>query len=163
MIDGASRSDGVPRIAPAAGGGFVLLALGGVAAYESVEYGLGKWSAPGPGFLPFGASVLVVMLALIILARELRGAVQPEAGQVASKTALRDVIAVIASMIAYSVLLGALGFLVTTALFIAFLLRFVGHKSWIVTIAVAAVVAIAAHVLFVVLLAVQMPVTPLGF
>jgi hypothetical protein len=164
MIDEASQPHGVPRITRGdVAGGLVLLVLGGIAAYESIAYGLGQWSAPGPGFLPFGASVLVIMLALVILARELRGAVQPEATPAVSKTALGDVLAVMGSMFAYAVSLGMIGFLATSALFVGVLLRFVGHKSWIVTIVVAAAVAIAAHILFVVLLAVQMPVTPLGF
>ncbi|HEY4142926.1 MAG TPA: tripartite tricarboxylate transporter TctB family protein [Pseudolabrys sp.] len=164
MTDGISRQGDVARsIRGDVVGGLVLLVLGGIAAYESVQYGLGRWSAPGPGFLPFGASVLIIALALVIVPRELRGAVQPETGQVTSKTTLRDVLAVLSSMIAYAALLSVIGFLATTALFIGFLLRFVGGKSWRVTLFVAAAVAIAAHILFVVLLAVQMPVTPLGF
>ncbi len=164
MTDGAPRTGGIARIARGdVAAGLVLLILGGIAAFASIKYGLGKWSVPGPGFLPFGAAVLIIILALVILARDLTGAVRLEIGQVTSKTALRDVLAVLAAMVGYAALLPVNGFLTTTALFVGFLLRFVGGKSWLVTLLVAAGVSVAAHMLFVVFLAVQMPVTPFGF
>lgn len=159
-----SRAQGEDNVAGRGGlaAAALLLVVGGVAAWQSALYGLGQWSAPGPGFLPFGASLLILALALVLLTRELRSRVTLGPATVSAGKSVRDVAAVVVAMLAYAALLSVLGFLLTTALFMAFLLKFVGHKGWLVTALVSVSVAVAAHILFVVLLAVQMPVWPLG-
>ena len=70
---------------------------------------------------------------------------------------------VMLALLAYTLLLMPLGFLLCTALFVGFLLVVVQPQRWYVVISVAVGTAIGAYGIFEVWLKAQLPKGPLGF
>jgi putative tricarboxylic transport membrane protein len=64
---------------------------------------------------------------------------------------------VIAGIIAYAVLLDTLGFLVCTFLLVAFYMKVIAARRWLVSLSFAATVALAAHLFFDMLLKAELP------
>jgi hypothetical protein len=82
---------------------------------------------------------------------------EPDLGEV------RPVFYVIAGMIAYAFLLNFLGFLFCTFLLVAFYLKVIAARGWLVTLSFAAAVALTSHVFFDVLLKAELPRGLLGW
>ena len=157
---GASgRASGVERRAarPDVWSGIALAGVAVLAWAWARDLPMGSLRQPGPGFFPKGLAALVALLALGILGR---GILTP-AGGVASLWADRGGLARVAAMLA--VLLGyvlgveGLGYLMaTTALFVV-MLRWVGGRSWIVTLLTAVLAAGGSYLLFAHWLMVPLP------
>ena len=64
---------------------------------------------------------------------------------------------VIAGIIAYAVLLDTLGFVVCTFLLVAFYLKVIAARRWLVSLCFAAAVALTSHFFFDVLLKAELP------
>jgi putative tricarboxylic transport membrane protein len=69
---------------------------------------------------------------------------------------------ILASLLAYAVLLPNLGFFFCTTLFIAFLLRAIVPHRWVVVITIGLLTAFASYLIFEVWLKAQLPKGPLG-
>ncbi len=144
----------------------VLFLLGASICYGSVNLGLGTWSAPGSGFLPFGAGLGLSLFSVGIFAlpgtkRESAPSVtekfwpRPESGKVVSLVLL--------SLIVYDLIWTRLGFSLTTFLFLVFLFRVIGKRKWWITIMGAAVISGIAYVLFQIFLECRLPTGFVGF
>ncbi len=147
--------------------GLFLLALGAVLCKGSLELGLGTWTVPGPGFLPFGAGLLLVafstgILVLAAARKEKSNDLMPQKIW-RSPENRRAVLLLLASLILYNLLWTQLGFSLTTFLFMGFLFRFVGKRRWWVTITGAVLTSLTAYLLFQVLLRSQLPTGVIGY
>ena len=69
---------------------------------------------------------------------------------------------ILLSLLAYALLLKPLGFVITTAGFIAFLLRVISPQRWSVVIACSILTALGSYLIFEVWLKAQLPKGPLG-
>jgi putative tricarboxylic transport membrane protein len=118
---------------------------------ESYHLGIGKWRKPGPGFLTFYAGMILCGLALVIFFDKGKGK-GPE-----GPFPWRGGGLCLLALLAYVLLLNPLGFIPTTFLFIAFVIRFVERKRWVVSIFTALTSALAAYGLFDVCLKSQLP------
>jgi len=126
-------------------------------AVESYRLGLSMAHRPGPGFFPFIATLGIGLIAawrLIALAR--RGA-PDDSAEARMGGELGLVACVIAGIVAYAVLLDTLGFLVCTFLLVAFYLKVIAARRWLVSLSFAATVALASHLFFDVLLKAELP------
>ena len=142
----------------------VLILLGVATGIESVRLGIGSSMLPGPGFLPLGASLVLVFLALAILVRAWLAAADATAEKLwppADKLAM--VAAVLISLAIYALVWNTLGFSLSTCLLLAFLLRFVGKQQWMTVIAGTLITTVVSYLLFGVFLKVELPAGVIGF
>jgi hypothetical protein len=111
---------------------------------------------PGPAFMPFWLGLVMALLALMMLVRSLRQQ-HPGEAWLPRGEGLRDLLVVLAATVAYVALLNVTGMIVGTALYLAFLMRYLGKHRWWVTLAVALGAAGFNWVVFVHWLHVPMP------
>ena len=130
-------------------------------AYASYQLGLGSAGRPGAGLFPFGAALAIGVIAIFRLIGV--GPAQPETMLATSTLEGKKIIAVIAGMLAYAVMLDDVGFAICTFLLLAFYLKFVAAQPWQKSLVFAAVTALGAHLFFDVLLRAQLPRGLLAF
>ncbi len=145
--------------------GFVLLVLSGYVIRTAAQMPASGTFGPGAGFLPFWVGVILAVLALILLAsawrRKATGkeALSPFPG----KRALLAITGVLGGLGVYILLIEALGFLVDTFLFVAFLMGVVEKERWPMTLAVSVCTTAGLFIVFQVLLGVTLPANRFGF
>jgi len=115
----------------------LLLAFAVAFAAGAVKYY--QWwgsGGPGPAFVPFWLGLVMALLALVLLIRSIR---QQDAGAewLPRGEGLRDMLVVLAATVAFVALLNVLGMIISTALYLVFLVRYLGRHRWWVTLAVA--------------------------
>lgn len=91
---------------------------------------------PGPAFMPFWLGLVMVGLALGLLLRSLKQP-NPGAAWLPRGEGLRDLLVVLGATIAFVALLDLTGMVIGTALYLAFLIRYLGRHRWWVTLAIA--------------------------
>jgi len=144
--------------------GAIWIVAGIAIALGSLRYGLGPLESPGTGFLPFWAGCAVAALASIGL---IQSTLRRRRG-VGWRPILRGVLwhkplIVMAALVAFSLFMKPLGFVLCTVLFIGFLLRAVEPQPWPVVVAGALGTAFGAFALFSLWLKAQLPQGPWGF
>jgi putative tricarboxylic transport membrane protein len=129
--------------------GFPWLILAVFVIIESYRMGLGTAHEPGPGFLYFGAGILLGILSLVILIRAWKSEVkeEPQVPLFAGENVLK-VVLVTASVFLYAFGMEGLGFIPVTLLLFIFLLGFVEKKGWLFTGFVSVLVTAIAYLIF---------------
>ena len=122
------------------------------------RYGFGSWHEPGPGLLPvvFGAVLGILSLVLLIVSLMAGGGPEKKAFWEA-KGSWRTVLAVSLALLGYMAIFNQLGFVLTTFLFLFFLLKFIGKKGWLVSISLALVLSFFCYGFFSHLLGTPLP------
>ena len=111
---------------------------------------------PGPAFLPFWLGLVMAFLALGLLFRSIKQTNPGEAWFPRGES-LRDILVVLAATVAYVALLNVTGMIIGTALYLAFLVRYLGRHRWWVTFSIALAAAGFNWLVFVHWLRVPMP------
>ena len=111
---------------------------------------------PGPAFMPFWLGLVMALLALWLLIRSWKQE-HPGEGWLPRGEGLRDMLVVLAATIAFVALLNVTGMIIGTALYLAFLVRYLGRHRWWVTFAIALAAAGFNWLVFVHWLRVPMP------
>ena len=111
---------------------------------------------PGPAFMPFWLGLVMALLAVVLLVRSLKER-NPGEAWLPRGEGLRDLLVVLAATIAFVALLNVTGMLIGTALYLAFLVRYLGRHRWWVTLAIALAAAGFNWLVFVHWLRVPMP------
>lgn len=124
---------------------------------ESFRLGLGSFKAPGPGFLPFGASLAILLLSLFLFLKERGRKLSEKAAPLFRGKKIRNVIYILAGIFAFPLLLGRLGFFLCTFLFIGFCLRMIVPHRWRVVLVMSIGVTIISYLLFDTWLMIQLP------
>lgn len=134
-----------------------------VVSVASLRLGLGTFSAPGSGFTPFGAAVLLGILSLVCFLQA-RGREKSAEGQpLFSGMLWPRVIWVFVALFAYAQLIPYGGYRMTTFLLMAFLFRIAGQKkAWKAALYSFATTAISYYV-FSKWLNLQFPIGSMGF
>jgi putative tricarboxylic transport membrane protein len=138
----------------------LLFGLGGV--FGASRLTIGGPGRPGPGFFPFWLALALCVAAVALLLRRSPAPPQPPA-VLAERLRYGKVVLALAAGAAYAAALGPLGFLLTTFLFLLFLLRAVDPRRWSSALVISAATSVASHLLFKVWLDVQLPAGPWGF
>ena len=126
-------------------------------AVESYRLGPSTANRPGPGFFPFIATIGIGLIAVFRLVNSIRKSSPDENSELGLAGEARLVVYVVAGMIAYAFALNLFGFLFCTFLLVAFYLKVIAARGWLVTLSFAATVALASHFFFVVLLKAELP------
>jgi hypothetical protein len=91
---------------------------------------------PGPAFVPFWLGLVMALLALMMLVRSLREK-NPGAAWFPRGAGLRDILVVLGATVLFVALLRTIGMVLGTALYLAFLIWYLGRHRWWVTLAIA--------------------------
>jgi hypothetical protein len=132
---------------------FLALALG--ALFEAMKLPFGRVSTPADGFFP---AVLAALLAVTSLLAFVDARRAGEAGGVRQeRLTWEKILLTVGSLLAFAFLFATLGYLVTTFLFVTFLLRTVERKSWGLALAIGLSASFVSYVVFGLLLGTPLP------
>ena len=135
-----------------------------ILALASLQYNLGTLSSPGSGFLPFLSALAMSAFSLVgFIHASVRKNGGPERVPILKGVRWEKAFIVLASLFAYGWLLGVLGFVLCTFLFLAFLLRGVAPQKWAWVVGGSFLITVASYLVFEVLLKAQMPKGVWGF
>ncbi len=138
------------------------LVVGFLICEESYRIHLGNFRSPGPGFLPFGAGIVLGGLALIIMLKSLRKTFGQKKAFWEERNRWPKVAMTLILIFVYGLLLDTLGFLLTTFLIMGFLFRGIEPQRWRTVIAGAVLSALGSYLIFQVWLDVELPKGFLG-
>jgi putative tricarboxylic transport membrane protein len=136
-----------------------LLVLSSFICQQSVVIGVGSLGQPGPGLLAFGSGLAMGGMALCLL---MQSFISKEKGEEALKpsTALKSgkLIMLCISLFVYTFAVNRLGFILSTFLFVLFVLRLVEAKKWWRVLLEATLITAGNYLVFVVWLGLSLPV-----
>jgi cytochrome b561 len=143
--------------------GVALAAFGLYVTLASTYYNYTSEEGPGPGFLPFWLGIFILILASCLIVvnqrRPAPGAVQTARSWSGEARALSGWLALMVAV----VLTPLLGFAVSLMLLTVFIIACLERRSLLSAIIVALGLGIGFHVIFVVVLGLSLPTSPLGF
>jgi hypothetical protein len=139
------------------------LVIGLAIALYSRKYGLGTFSIPGPGFLPFVSGAAMALLALVVFFQQFPKSEGATLKSLWAHTKWPTVLMVMGSLVLYAVFLRLLGFLLDTFVLTAFLLRVMEPLNWKKVLAGAAGATLGSYAIFQLWLEAQLPSGFLGF
>lgn len=123
---------------------------------ESYRLSLGVFRKPGEGFLSFWAGAGVTLLSVVLLIRQyLRKSDVSE--ETEPTTSYAKLFTVLLSLLVYVLSLEWVGFLISTFLWMAFLLRTIEPKKWWVSVLVSFLGSLIGWLIFKVWLGLQLP------
>jgi hypothetical protein len=147
--------------------GLLFGVLGAVAANHARGFGLGTLAEPGAGFFPFWGGMLIAGCSVAIIvnaAARLRSGWHGEA--IAPPIAVpnwRKAVMCVIALLAYAALMPWIGFAISTFFTMLALSRFDARTSWRDSALIAGLGAAGFWLLFVRVLGVSFPQTPVGF
>lgn len=136
---------------------FFWLCLSLFVCIESWRLGLGKFNAPGPGFLTFGVSLLIILSVLFLFLKRTGKKAFKDAAPLFKGKRIRDVTYTFIALLAYALLLDRLGFFLCVLFFVGFSLKIIRPQSWRVVLVMSIGVATLSYLLFDVWLTIQLP------
>jgi Tripartite tricarboxylate transporter TctB family len=139
------------------GGALVLFAL--FVIFESRSLPLGTFRQPGPAFIPILFALLLLLFSAAVMLTSGRAGLHSQI----RRDEWRHVLAILAVSVFPVFALERLGYRLTVALMLVFLLQIVERRGWIVSLAFALILASGSFFLFHNILRVPLPEGPLGF
>jgi membrane-associated HD superfamily phosphohydrolase len=116
----------------------------------SYKIGLGELHNPGPGLMPFYVSVLLFIISFCLLLRYLlkRCYKEKTIKEGRSQIEFWKIATVVVSLIAYSLFLEKVGFLIATFILVTILFKTAGIKRWSLTLMGSVLTVLVAYFLF---------------
>ena len=140
----------------------ILLALAGYIFLAASALPFGTARVPQTAFFPKTLAVLLAILSLVVLAQALAGKKAPSDADKIGSAGWFRIVASLATLIGFALVLQPLGFLLSTFLLMVCLLRAIEAQSWGKVIAVALATSLLTYGLFAWLLGVPLPAGVLG-
>ena len=135
-----------------------FLAASGAYLAMALTFPLGTVARPGPGFFPVGVGVFLCLAAAALAMAGFRSAAAPVPRLAPDERA--RVVATVAGLAGFCLLMPWLGYPACAFLFVALLLRRLGGSAWPVAVIIAALSALLTHYVFGILLGVPLPRGP---
>lgn len=123
------------------GSGIFFLGLSLLVIWESWQVGLGTLREPGSGMIPFCTGIILAFLALLLIYQDW------QTPQKKSKIPLRVVLA-LGFLFVYSMVLGIIGFIVSTFFLVLALFRLGEARRWWVLTGMSVIVTFLAYLIF---------------
>lgn len=138
-----------------------FLVLGAIVIYDSIQHGIG-WQevhGPQPGYFPFYIGLIICVSALVNMAQGMiipaeRNRPFVEVGQ------LKLVLTVLVPTAIYAAMVGWIGIYVSSIVFIAFFMRWLGKYPWWKALAVSVATAVVVYLIFEMWFKVPLPKGP---
>ena len=121
---------------------------------KSILLGLGTFSSPGPGFMPFMLSLLLLTLSLVMLVQRTFLKKEISLGRV---TFRMSAFYIVCYMLGYVLLYKRVGYLLSTFLLMTFLFKSMGAKRWLLIFGGAFSVSVLSYVVFRTFLKLNLP------
>lgn len=134
-----------------------------VTCLEASRLNMGGLHEPGSGFFPFAIGLLTGVLALIALFQSIREKKERAAPQSRESFRWWNIVVILGALMAYTLSLEKIGFLINTFLFMVLLLKVVEPQTWKRAVLGGLITAIASDLVFNVILGAQIPSGMLGF
>jgi putative tricarboxylic transport membrane protein len=130
---------------------------------EAYRLKLGTIHEPGPGFFPFGAGFIMLILSLAALLQS--RAKKQKVEETSRQETFRwwNMLIILTAITAYALSLEKIGFLINTFLFMCLLLKVVEPQTWKTAIIGGLTTTLAANLVFNVVFRTQIPKGILGF
>ncbi len=143
----------------------VWMLLGCLFVAGALQQGLMRRGVPGPGFLPFVSGLALIFVSLFVFSPALgrKEMAKSKEGFFPERDSRKKFLSALAALVAYGVGLVYAGYLLTTFLFMFFVTWIMEPAGWRTFAVLAFLTAVISHLLFVVLLEVQLPKGFLGF
>jgi hypothetical protein len=124
---------------------------------QATVIGVGSLRRPGPGLLAFGSGAGIGLLALAVFIRTFLS--KPAVDAVQDEKSIRRVkfFLICTSLFVYAAVISWLGFVVSTFLFVLFLLRTVQTEKWWRSLLKALLITAGNYLVFVVWLGIRLP------
>ncbi|MFC1798332.1 tripartite tricarboxylate transporter TctB family protein [Thermodesulfobacteriota bacterium] len=145
------------------------LIVGACICVGALKLSLGKIYKPGPGFFPFLAGAILIILSSFVLLQSFKGFLtqkEHDRGYQAlwsSPQGGLKMICVLTALICYAIGLKFLGFVISTLIFLGFLLKYIGSQRWSVVLSVSFFGAVLSYIIFEYWLGVPFPKGIFGF
>lgn len=139
-----------------------LLALGLAALLEASKLPFGRVGSPQAGFFPLILSSLLAILSLVFLAQAIGAPKERPAKSPGRSTTWNKIVLAIGALVVFAFLFETLGYVISTFLFIAFLLSVVERQKWSLVVIVAFFTSLTTYVVFGLLLNTPLPGGILG-
>jgi putative tricarboxylic transport membrane protein len=139
-----------------------LLTLALAALFEASKLPFGRLSSPQPGFFPVILAVILTIFSLVLMAQAMGGTKKESGASRAGSAIWRRIVLAVGALVVFGVLFESLGYIISTFLFIAFLLRAVEHQKWSLVVVVAFFTSLATYLVFGLLLNTPLPGGILG-
>jgi len=141
----------------------IMLLIAAYICIESLRLPLGSWRNPGAGFLPLGSGLSLGILSIIAYMQTRFRSGDRARGSWHSKERRKSLLAILAVLVGYSLILDYLGFLVSTFLLLLLLFRLVEPQKWAVAVGGSVVASLVSYAVFEVWLKTQLPKGIFGF
>jgi putative tricarboxylic transport membrane protein len=143
----------------------IWIAIGGVLCFEAWSLGLGKISEPQTGFMPFVVGLAIIVLSAFLLIESSVAIKKGRAKKVSvwSNVNWKRIAYMVFLLMAYSLLLNKLGFLVDTFLLTSLLIKSGEGSRWPVAVIGGLLISGVSFVVFRIWLLVPFPEGILGF
>ena len=159
MIAKSSRKDGPSHKAVEAGVTLMIGLFGAIVVYGSVKAGI-NWGAEGPraGFFPFYIGIFIIVSSVINLWNLMR---EETNGLFAEWGQLRQVLSVLIPTAIYVAVMPFIGLYVSSMLFIAAFMRWLGKYNWLAVAGIAVGMPLITYFVFEKWFLVPLPKGPL--
>jgi putative tricarboxylic transport membrane protein len=134
-----------------------LLALAVAALREASKLPFGRLSAPQPGFFPLILAILLAIFSLVLIVQAIGGTQEESAASRGGSATWKRIVLAVAALVVFAVLFESLGYIISTFLFIAFLLRAVERQNWGLVAVVAFSTSLITYLVFGLLLETPLP------
>jgi len=138
--------------------GFILLVIGIVGAWSSTQLKMGSFRHPGVGFLPFGLSIILIILSLALIISRWKKETSTKPFWT-HRSWVRPLLGVVILGL-YALVIDTLGFPLTTLIFLLIWLGIIERTYWLKMVTVSIGVTLALYLIFGYFL--EVPV-PMGF
>lgn len=143
-------------IAPEFLAALIIAHFGSFVIYESTKLALGSLRAPGPGLFPFLAGCFVTILSTILLAVLSLGKVKPRREEWEGIN-WHKIALCFAALVAYSITLDFIGYLLGTFVLSAFLFLLMEKRGILLILGASSLISLGLYLLFKHMLLVQLP------
>jgi putative tricarboxylic transport membrane protein len=142
----------------------ILFFVGVLIIIFSIPYEIGEIHAPGTGFLPFYTGITICLLSILVF---LEGAAKRREGtkwdNPFKKLRWDKPLVVMAGLATFVFILDHLGFILSSALLVGFLMRCIQPQKWSVVLLGAVFTSLVTYLVFQIWLGAQLPAGILSF
>ena len=109
----------------------ILIVIGSIFCMGALHLGMGQINAPGPGFVPFIAGVVLILFSLSVILFETKGKTGQETkSKPPIKEQIKVILFILVPLFAYTLVMDLLGFIAATFVMLLYLFKAPKNQSW---------------------------------
>ncbi|HEV8719817.1 MAG TPA: tripartite tricarboxylate transporter TctB family protein [Candidatus Binatia bacterium] len=139
-----------------------LFGLALAALLEASKLQFGRLNSPQAGFFPLILAIFLAIFSLVLMAQAISEPKEESGASRGGSAIWKRIVLAVGALVVFGVLFESLGYITTTFLFIAFLLRAVEQQKWSLVVVVAFFTSLATYLVFGLLLNTPLPGGILG-